>query len=182
MPNPEENPNKLRIWVLSFDGTYTYKDIALTDKIVTLISGTTKRDGYSDYNKVCYALGEYRGSLYYEAPYDHFNSSISSKIGRACFLLDDDGTMQTHPFMLNNHSYSRNFVPFNFVDNTDFIPNPYTTICKYYSSNYDDDSRDIYLYTPLLVSAYLGTINNQETVLTKTPDKTMKIIYTLTRA
>ena len=38
------------------------------------------------------------------------------------------------------------------------------------------------LYVPVLVSAYLGTINNQDTVLTKTADKTMKIIYTLTQA
>ena len=174
MPNPEENPNKLRIWVLNFDGTYTYKDVALTDKMVTLISGTTKVDGYSSYEIVCRAFGEYRGSLYFEAP--------ERNDGFACFLVDDDGTMQTHPFMINDDEYSRNFLPFSFVDNTDIIPNPYIVISKYSYSDYDDDNRSIYLNIPLLVSAYLGTINNQGTVLTKTPDKTMKIIYTLTQA
>lgn len=34
----------------------------------------------------------------------------------------------------------------------------------------------------LLCTSYLATINNQQTVLTKTPDKTMKIIYTLTQS
>ena len=37
------------------------------------------------------------------------------------------------------------------------------------------------LFTTELISAYLATINNQDVVLTKTADKTMKIIYTLTQ-
>ena len=157
-------PNKLRVWVLNFDGTYTYKDIEVTDKLVTLMVGTSRKGGYADG-----ALGgnflEYRGSLCYVAP-DGTNNY-------AWFLVDDDGTMQTHPFLIapNLHNYVNSSI----ID-SDLISSPYVEILQ------DDDQGVLYLYVPLLVSAYLGTINNQDTVLTKTADKTMKIIYTLTQA
>ena len=178
-------PNKLRVWVLNFDGTYTYKDVAITDKFVTLFAGTQEVGGsYS--SSLTYknqSFGEYRGSLYFEAPSgDRYHNN-----DKAHFLLDDDGTMWTHPFMIckksDSYGYSSNKMCYNFIDNTDFIPNPYTTISKLWLT--DADNYDSYWYnlfsTPLLITAYLGTINNQETVLTKTPDKTMKIIYTLTQ-
>ena len=175
-------PNKLRVWVLNFDGAYTFKDVAITDKFVTLFAGTNQVGGSYD-SCLTYktqSFGEYRGSLYFEAPY--------SNSYRTYFLLDDDGTMQTHPFMVchkdDGYSTYSNNMCYNFVDNTDFIPNPYTTINNLwltYSSNYKGCWYNLFS-TPLLVTAYLGTINNQDTVLTKTPDKTMKIIYTLTQA
>ena len=159
-------PNKLRVWVLNFDGTYTFKDVELTSKLVTLLAGTQDIGGYTDLG-----LGgifkSYRGSLCYVAP-DETN-------GHAWFLVDDDGTMQTHPFMINNsgtHLYLNHCL----IDNNDLIPSPYVEM------NMQSGSSNLKLYVPLLVSAYLGTINNQETVLTKTADKTMKIIYTLTQA
>lgn len=159
------NPNKLRVWIVNFDGTYTFKDIALTSKMVTLLSGTTKRGGY-DTTDLGGHFQSYRGSLCYVAP-DRTN-------GYAWFLVDDDGTMQTSAFMINNdiglYSY------YCLADNTDLIPNPYIEI------NMHSNSSSLNLFVPLLVSAYLGTINNQDTVLTKTADKTMKIIYTLTQA
>ena len=179
-------PNKLRVWVVNFDGSYTYKDVTITDKFVTLFAGANSNVGGS-YNSHLtidnQSFGEYRGSLYFEAPYTYANGKY-----KTYFLLDDDGTMQTHPFMIfaksNSYGNSSNIMCYNFVDNTDFIPNPYTTISKLWLT--DSDNRYIYwynlFYTPLLITAYLGTINNQETVLTKTPDKTMKIIYTLTQA
>lgn len=178
-------PNKLRVWVLNFDGTYTYKDVSITDKFVTLFAGNNQVGG--SWNSLLTRdnknFGEYRGSLYFEAPYTTGDEGY-----KTYFLLDDDGTMQTHPFMIyskySSYGNSNNRMCYNFVDNTDFIPNPYTTISKLWLT--DSDNRYSYWYnlfsTPLLVTAYLGTINNQETVLTKTPDKTMKIIYTLTQA
>ena len=157
-----KKPNKLRVWVINFDGTYTFKDISLTSKMITLIAGTNRRGGYHD-TGLNGKLLSYRGSLCYVAP-DENN-------GRAWFLIDDDGTMQTHPFMINNslHLYLNHCL----IDNNDLIPSPYIEM------NMHSNSSDLNLYVPLLVSAYLGTINNQETVLTKTADKTMKIIYTL---
>ena len=158
------HPNKLRVWILNFDGTYTFKDIAVTSKLITLLAGTSRRGGYYDVG-----LGglfkSYRGSLVYVAP-DEAN-------GRAWFLVDDDGTMHTSAFMVDNHIC--NYSNYCLDDNTDLIPNPYIEINMH-------SAYPLRLYVPLLVSAYLGTINNQETVLTKTADKTMKIIYTLTQA
>lgn len=158
-------PNKLRVWILNFDGTYTFKDISLTSKMITLLAGTNRKGGYTD-SGLGGIFKSYRGSLAYIAP-DETN-------GYAWFLIDDDGTMQTHPFMINNsvHSHLNHCL----IDNNDLIPSPYIEV------NMHSDSSDLRLYVPLLVSAYLGTINNQETVLTKTADKAMKIIYTLTQA
>lgn len=158
-------PNKLRVWILNFDGTYTFKDISLTNKMVTLLAGTNRIGGYTD-SGLDGIFREYRGSLAYIAP-DGTN-------GYAWFLLDDDGTMQTSAFMVDNDIRLR--LNYCIVDNADLIPSPYVEM------NMHSNSSDLRLYVPLLVSAYLGTINNQETVLTKTADKTMKIIYTLTQA
>lgn len=157
--------NKLRIWIVNFDGTYTFKDIALTSKMITLIAGTTERGGYARVDLGGKFLS-YRGSLCYVAP--------DGTDGYAWFLVDDDGTMQTNAFMINNNIRSYSY--YCLEDNTDLIPNPYIEI------NMHSDGSSLKLYVPLLVSAYLGTINNQDTVLTKTADKTMKIIYTLTQA
>lgn len=158
-------PNKLRVWILNFDGTYTFKDIALTSKMVTLLAGTNRKGGYTD-SGLGGLFKKYRGSLCYVAP-DGTN-------GYAWFLIDDDGTMQTSAFMIDNdiRLYSHHCL----VDNNNLIPSPYIEM------NMHNNSSNLNLYVPLLVSAYLGTINNQETVLTKTADKTMKIIYTLTQA
>lgn len=157
-------PNKLRVWVLSFDGTYTFKDVDVTSKFVTLFAGTSRIGGYGDSN-----LGggffTYRGSLCYEAP--------NSDNGYACFLVDDDGTMSNNPFLItpNLHNYIVTG-----IEDSNLIASPYVEIEKHSSGG------TLSLYVPLLISAYLGTINNQDTVLTKTADKTMKIIYTLTQA
>lgn len=159
------NPNKLRVWVLNFDGTYTYKDVELTDKLVKLIAGTNRRGGYYD-SGLNGKLLSYRGSLCYVAP--------DGTGGYAWFLLDDDGTMKTSAFMIDNDI--RLYSHYRLEDNTDLIPNPYIEL------NMHSSSSSLKLYVPLLVSAYLGTINNQDTVLTKTADKTMKIIYTLTQS
>lgn len=158
-------PNKLRVWILNFDGTYTFKDTSLTSKMVTLLAGTNRKGGYTD-SGLNGAFREYRGSLCYIAP-DGTN-------GYAWFLIDDAGTMQTSAFMIDNSI--RLYSNYCLVDNADLIPSPYVEM------NMHSNSSDLKLYVPLLVSAYLGTINNQETVLTKTADKTMKIIYTLTQA
>lgn len=158
-------PNKLRVWILNFDGTYTFKDISLTSKMVTLLAGTAKKGGYTDSGLGGIFRG-YRGSLAYIAP-DGTN-------GYAWFLLDDDGTMHTSAFMIDDNI--RLHSNYCLDDNIDLIPNPYIEM------NMHSDSSDLKLYVPLFVSAYLGTINNQETVLTKTADKTMKIIYTLTQS
>lgn len=172
-PDLEANPNKLRVWVINFDGTYTFKDVDITDKFVDFIAGTKNVDGNSTYGEYD-ILGEYRGSLYYASGYKTNNSN-----GYICFLIDDDGTMHTRPFMVNKvNTYDLNF---NFLDNTDIIPSPYITVSRYRCIDSSSSDATI-LYYPVLVSAYLGTINNQETVLTKTADKTMKIIYTLTQA
>lgn len=159
--NLTDYPNMLRVWILNFDGTYTFKDIDVTSKMATLLAGTKKKyilDGLDG------EFFEYRGCLAYNSNFE------SGKY--AWFLIDNDGTMQTSAFMFTaNYRYAKSC----FIDKEDLIPNPYIEM------NMHNSYSDLKLYVPLLVSAYLGTINNQETVLTKTADKTMKIIYTLTQ-
>ena len=53
----------------------------------------------------------------------------------------------------------------------------YNYVCTF--SHSDDYSYNFFGYSACPNACYLATINNQSDVLTKTPDKTMKIIYTL---
>lgn len=157
-------PNKLRVWVLSFDGTYTYKDVNVNDKFVSLFAGTAQLGKYAD-GDLGGKFFKYRGSLCYVTK-DDTN-------GHACFLIDDDGTMETKAIMFMKSDYLFTLAGY---DTDIFAHSPWIENIMHVNSS------DFHLYVPLLVSAYLGTINNQETVLTKTADKTMKIIYTLTQS
>lgn len=155
-------PNKMRIYVLNMNGTFTYKDINLSSSMINLLFGTTKRGGYTDSSLGC-SFTVFQGSLCIRG-YDSTN-------GYAYFLVDEDGSMSDRAFLCSSDItlYSLS------IDKLkDWIPEPYMS-CIISGDKLQN------IYTTELVSAYLATINNQDIVLTKTADKTMKIIYTLTQ-
>lgn len=159
--NLETHPNKLRMYVLSFDGSFTYKDIECTPTVVSLLFGTSSAGGYVDTPM---------GVSFVKLFDTLFLQSADATKGYKYFMVDEDGTMSRYPIFAtkgglslygsslhaNNPWLKAPWVSFKFVGNGG---------CEAIS----------------LIQGYLGTINNQDTILTKTADKTMKIIYTLTQ-
>lgn len=159
--NLETHPNKLRMYVLSFDGSFTYKDIECTQTVVSLLFGTSYTGGRVDLDM------DVRFVKLFDTLF--LQSSDSTK-GYKYFMVDEDGTMSGYPILAtegdlyyygsslhaNNPWLKAPWVSFKFAGNGG---------CEAIS----------------LIQGYLGTINNQDTILTKTAEKTMKIIYTLTQ-
>lgn len=97
--------------------------------------------------------------------HSHINSSTSK-------VINDDLSLGDKCIVLPKNSY--------------YINSGYSALCYGSSSAYnctfshsDDYSYNFFGYCAHPNACYLATINNQSDVLTKTPDKTMKIIYTL---
>lgn len=155
-----DRPNKARVYIVNLDGTYTYKDVSVSDKLTTNLVGTSRKGGYADV-AIGVHWGLFRGSLIL----------YGSQTPNAGFLVDDDGTMQPHACIVASGLYAQDYM----LEDSNKISNPYIMQLVQNSSGE-------YIFNPILVTPYLATINNQETVLTKTADKTMKIIYTLTQA
>ena len=159
--NLETYPNKLRMYVLSFDGSFTYKDIECTPTVVSLLFGTSPTGGY---------ISDDMGVRFVKIFDTLFLQSKDYTKGFKYFMVDEDGTISRYPIFatrgglryygtslhVNNPWLKAPWVSFNFAGNGG---------CEAIS----------------LIQGYLGTINNQDTILTKTADKTMKIIYTLTQ-
>lgn len=162
--NVTDFENKLRVWVIDFTGEYTYKDVEVTDKFVGVFAGTNKVDS----NASSGGFTVFRDHLILRGAQ---NANGISGDARAWFLLDEDGTLHTTPIILGSGQY-----PARCARDSIFAPSPYLD----FMSNPQDDYRGVFV--PVVESAYLGTINNQVTVLTKDASKTMKIIYTLTQS
>lgn len=152
-------PNKMRVYILNFDGTFTYKDVSLTDKMVTLLFGTTRAGGYYD-SGLSLKFSVFQGYL-----------CCCGNNQAGLFLIDDDGTIADRAFM---SSYNLPYYCKKLEKLPNWLPEPYMS-CIFGGTHSNT------LFTTELISAYLATINNQDVVLTKTADKTMKIIYTLTQ-
>lgn len=157
--NLDTDPNRCRIYVINFDGTFTYKDVTMTDRFIKLFAGTAK-------------VGISATSAF-DGDYFVFDTALAycSPEHNNCFIIDDDGTMHTAAFLCEYHmgSYTKQLLRIPTI-----MPEPYI-------SGVLAGTDMQCMYTTELISGYLATINNQETILTKTPDKTMKITYTLTQ-
>lgn len=142
---------RLRVYVLNFDGSFTYKDAEDAIAVCKLLYG-----GADFYGNFTAKFFEFKGSLF-----------LCSRSNIAV-MIDEDGTLFPRGiFAMSAITNNANL----FDTSNIWLPEPYVVIPY---NNAD-------LYGDALITAYLGTINNQDTVLTKTPDKTMKIIYTLTQ-
>lgn len=154
-------PNKLRVYILSFDGTFTYKDVNVTDNMISMLFGTKVYTGNANdpgtkFNKIFDTL---------------VLESSDTTNGYKYYMVDEDGTISSYPFMSCKNSlyYYGNAL----YKNLDWLKEPW---CSFkFAGNGMLNSIELW-------STYLATINNQDVVLTKTADKTMKIIYTLTQS
>lgn len=159
--NLETYPNKLRMYVLSFDGSFTYKDIECTPTVVSLLFGTSSVGGYVDatmdvgFVKIFDTL---------------FLQSNDSTKGYKYFMVDEDGTISGYPIFATEGSLY--YYGSSLHVNNPWLKAPWVSFK--FASNGGCEAIS-------LIQGYLGTINNQDTILTKTADKTMKIIYTLTQ-
>lgn len=156
------DPNKLRMYVLSFDGSFSYKDIDCSDVIVHMLFGD-RREGGSPSSGMGVKFIKMFDSLYLV--------SADSTNGYKYFMVSDDGSVSSYPVTVcedNLAYYGRNL-----YKNSKWLKEPWCSF-KFAGNGY--------LNSTELWNTYLATINNQGTVLTKTEAKTMKIIYTLTQS
>ena len=157
------HPNRLRMYILSFDGTYTYKDFNITSNLVSFLFGTNAVGGAGNIS-----LGVSFTKI--------FNSLVliskNSSPGYAYYIVNDDGSIEDYPFMNSYYNMNRYNVHGAYL-NTDWLKEPWFSFK--FSGNGLYNSVDLF-------QAYLATINNLETKITKTSSNTLKITYTLTQA
>lgn len=156
------HPNRLRMYVLSFDGTYIYKDFNITSNLVSFLFGTNAVGG--------------AGNTSLEVSFTKiFNSLVliskNSSPGYAYYIVNDDGSIEDYPFMHNKYNMNYSNIHGAYL-NTDWLKEPWFSFK--FSGNGLYNSVDLF-------QAYLATINNLETKITKTSSNTLKITYTLTQ-
>lgn len=159
--NLETYPNKLRMYVLSFDGSFTYKDIECTQTVVSLLFGTSSTGGYVDSDM---------GVRFVKIFDTLFLQSRDSTKGYKYFMVDEDGAISGYPIFATKDSLY--YYGSSLHVNNPWLKAPWVSFK--FAGNGGCEAIS-------LIQGYLGTINNQDTILTKTADKTMKIIYTLTQ-
>lgn len=159
--NLETYPNKLRMYVLSFDGSFTYKDIECTPTVVSLLFGTSSAGGYVD------TIMDVKFVKLFDTL---FLQSEDSTKGYKYFMVDEDGTISGYPIFATKGSLY--YYGSSLHVNNPWLKAPWVSFK--FAGNGGCEAIS-------LIQGYLGTINNQDTILTKTADKTMKIIYTLTQ-
>lgn len=156
-------PNKARMYVLNFDGTFTYKDIDFTDNMISMLFGVKRVSATPTYSLGISYL-DFFGSLLLR--------SSDSTNGYVYYIVNEDGSLSEYPILATNY-----LPAVGIYKNDIWLKEPW---CSINLSSRGESSNDGVGNTIEMVSGYLATINNQSTVLTKTSDKTMKIIYTLT--
>lgn len=160
--NLTTNPNRLRMYILSFDGTYTYKDLSITDNLVSFLFGTDSVGGAGE-TSLGVSFTKMFGSLVL--------ISKNSSPGYAYYIVNGDGSIEDYPFMNNEYSMNRRDIHGAYLGNN-WLKEPW------FSFKFCGDG----LYNSVdLFQAYLATINNLETKITKTSSNTLKITYTLTQ-
>ena len=153
-------PNKLRLYILSFDGSFTFKDLNLTDNMISMLFGTKSYNGSTTES----------GLKFLRIFNNLILQSSDGTNGYVYYLVSNDGDVDEYPFMHTKDSlYSYGNILYK---NSGLFKEPW---CSFkFCNNGIVNSIE-------MVAPYLATINNQDVVLTKTADKTMKIIYTLTQ-
>lgn len=154
--------NKLRMYVVSFDGSFIYNDITCTDVLVRMLFGTSSIGG-SPYSHMGVHFTKFFDTLVLV--------SKDGTNGYKCFLVDDDGGIDDYPFTTFKNDIS--FYGYDLYKNDLWLKEPWCSF-KFLRS---DTFNSIELW-----STYLATINNQVSGLVKTSNQTMKITYTLTQS
>lgn len=168
-------PDKLRLYMVAKDGTYSYKDVQVTDDFINLFAGSE-----SDYN-LNSGSNTFKGinvaPIYYLGRYFLCGFYGTSSGGRGAdtnvFMINTDGSLNNNPaFGINRSS---GYIIDNAREDSKYVKSPWVV------GDFGFISSGSPYLPKMLWKTYLATINNQDTVLTKTADKTMKIIYTLTQ-
>lgn len=154
--------NKLRMYVVSFDGSFTYKDINCTDVLVNMLFGTSEVGG-RPYSHMDVTFTKFFDNLVLV--------SKDGTNGHKCFFVDADGSIDDYPFTVFEGNIS--YYGYDLYKNDLWLKEPW---CSFKFACGDCFN------TIELWSTYLATINNQEDGLVKTSDQTMKITYTLTQS
>lgn len=159
--NLEANPNKLRMYVVSFNGSFTYKNINCTDTIVSMLFGASSI-GDSVTSNMGVTFTKFFDNLVLVSK-DYTN-------GYKYFIVNEDGSIDDYPFTVckNNLAY----YGYDLYKNDLWLKEPW---CSFkFAGNGFFNSIELW-------STYLATINNQVSGLVKTNEQTMKITYTLTQ-
>lgn len=147
----DSSNDKGRVYFLNFDGSFTYSDMPNATILGNLL--------FSSYISTTPVRG---------VSFNIYQGSLLISCNNASILVKSDGTILDRAIMSSPTIY---IDAFEYKTSNIWLPAPYALV--------DFDSK--YLYGDFVLTSYLGTINNQSTVLTKTPDKTMRVIYTLTQ-
>lgn len=159
--NNSASPNKLRMYVVSFDGSYIYKDINCTDTIVSMLFGTSSVGGYVDSHM----------DVLFTKFFD--NLVLVSKDftnGYKYFIVNEDGSIDNYPFTVCDDNLA--YYGYDLYKNDLWLKEPWCSF-KFAGNGYFNSIE--------MWSTYLATINNQVSGLVKTNEQTMKITYTLTQ-
>lgn len=164
-----EHKNTLRCYLLNLDGTFISHDTTFSDSVVNIAWGTGRVGGYND---SVFPLINICGEIYLVGT-NNYN-------GFCFFHIDTDtGEIDSFPRFSSplNYlsSYDRLYVRFDANDGITKLPLVTVSATGHGSDNKFGTKGVAFM------PDYLATINNIDTVLTKTPDKTMKIRYTLTQ-
>lgn len=164
----DAHPNTIRCYILNMDGSFKYADNKFSDKIVSTICGTGSFYGL-DRDSSPRSFGELMvidGELFLMFSRDNYGDCV-------CHVDINTGEIDTTP-CYNIVQFSTSTI---WSSQTKFSSAPYfmSTVSGQGAGN-DMSYKGLALNTD-----YLATINNMDAVLTKTPDKTMKIVYTLTQ-
>lgn len=157
-----DDPNKLRMYVLSFNGSFSYKDIDCTSTVISMLFGDRIAGG---------SPSENMGVKFIKMFDSLFLVSTDSTNGYKYFMVSDDGSISDYPVTVCKSNLA--YYGVGLRKNSLWLKEPW---CSFkFVENGAFNSTELW-------NTYLATINNQGTVLTKTEAKTMKIIYTLTQS
>lgn len=159
--NNSASPNKLRMYVVSFDGSYTYKDIDCTDTIVSMLFGTSPTGGSVE--------------SHMDVKFTKFFDNLvlvsrDNTKGYKYFIVNEDGSIDDYPFTVCNDNLA--YYGYDLYKNDLWLKEPWCSF-KFAGNGYFNSIE--------MWSTYIATINNQVSGLVKTNEQTMKITYTLTQ-
>lgn len=161
--------NKLRCYILNLDGSFVYHDTEFTSGVITTLFGTTVKNGvFTDTSVGVFGdLTVIDDELYLICGVDNN--------GYGLLHIDiTTGEIESIP----RYSMAENPRGRVFKSDDGFVTKPYYDVSYV---GYISETTLNYKGAVMMPN-FLSTINNMDVVLTKTADKTMKIVYTLTQA
>lgn len=169
--NRSESPinNKLRCYLLSLDGQFVYHDTEFSSNLVTTLFGTASiNETYMSTNVNDFG--------YLVVIDDELFIVLKWNVNGRSLLHINMETAEIDPTPM--YSFTDSAVGGLIFESDDgIVTKPFYSVTPVGLLSGQNPKMKGITFMP----NYLATINNQPTILTKTPDKTMKIVYTLTQ-